>query len=880
MASTLLVDLLAYWKLDTDSWLDSTGNGYTLVDAGSTPAITGIGIINDGTISSNATWLSNSSITVGSSYSVSLWVNPISFSGDPDCVWNLGGFSGPAGVVANDTYFFLGDIGGGDTNLPASPQCTIGDWINICYVVDNTAQEQYFYINGVLQTTGTYAGDWGEWTSFILGAFPNRSLYSNDHLDEVGIWNRAITQSEVTELYQNGYGSSYPFIPNPSYQTLYYNNAEADGDWGNILNWWQDVGFTQPATALPTVTNAINLYSEVTQNTQGVNQCFCKSANFWSANFGAGLILESTGVVNMQGSSILAGTILDGVSMHDSSTIAITGEVLGDLVLRDGSTNQGLVQGNATVYSDGGSGTYPIGGTVVGTVTYIGFNLGQTCYFNNAVNTLLAEVGNWWQDSAYTIPAGFVPDNTNDVVFGNGISIEGITGAASESTTYNSIIADGSGFSGANYNFFTVIATNGITATNSVFFSCEIDANGSYTECIFSSTDYGGATIGGNVNLYSCVGIITNDSDINVSLFTGNVDAYYPTYIASGNVQGTLTRHGYYLYNTCIAHCNLNETSGTRTVLDLYEETFISGLVLSGSGVIGVDGTYTRISGGYTTFTGPNGNSVVWNSDPDVLLWQLGDVTVYYQSADLSTWTSTNALYDPPPVTDNQLTTPITVGYGTGLIGNAAKFNNNSLVNPEPGTVTPFSFLQVQFSISVWVNFPVVPSTPPQAIVGTGYAFYPNSLTINVENSNLGLFVDATSGGQITGPSVTANTWHNCVVTCTTNAIKFYVDGVFQAQYTTPVFNTAGICLSQYLGGYQLTNNALVDELNTFNIDLNQEEINTLYNNGAGSTFPFVNYGTGYGNIDWARMLHLPFFFDSRKPSLARLLYLPWFINI
>jgi hypothetical protein len=876
MASTLLVDLLAYWKLDTDSWLDSSGNGYTLVDSGSTPATNGIGIILNGTTSSDVTYLTNTSVTVGSSYSVSIWVNPISFYSSVDCAWNLGGNDGPAGVVGEgQTYFFLGNNGGGDVNLPASAQVGIGDWTNICYVVDNTAQEQYFYINGVLQTTGTFAGDFGGWTSFILGAFPDRGLYSNDHLDEVGIWNRAITQQEVTNLYSLGIGNTYPFLQN-QYSVLYYNNSEADGDWGNILNWWQDVGFTEQAIALPTITNPVNLYDQVTQNTQGVDQCFAASATFWSANFGAGLILESTGVVNMQGSSILAGTTLDGVSMHDSSTIAVTGEVLGNVVLRDGSTNQGLIQGNATVYYDGGSGTYPIGGTVVGTVTYIGFNLAQTCYFNNAVNTFLGEVGNWWQDSSYTIPTGFVPDATNDVVFGNGIIIEGITGAASESATYNSIFADGAGFNGSTYSFFTVTATNGIVANSSVFFACEINANGTYTDCRFSDNDYGSSIIGGNVSLYNSIAITTKDSDFpQVAGFTGNVNAYYPTAIASGNVQGTLTRYGYYLYNTCIAHCNLNETSGTRTVLDLYEEQGVSQVVLSGAGVIVVDGTYIRQNSTQNLENTNQLAAISYNGNEYQIDLGGGD---YYFTTDFVDWFSTNSIYNPPPTTDS-IVNGFPVGYGTGLIGNAAKFDYNSLVNPDPAGGNPFQ-LEVQFSISVWVNFPVVPSTPPQAIVGTGYDVYPNSLTINVENSNLGLFVDATPGGQITGPSISANTWHNCVVTCTTNAIKFYVDGVFQAQFATPLFYTAGVYLSKYLTGYQLTNNALVDEFNLFNLDLNQDQINQLYNGGAGSTFPFINYGTGYGTIDWARMLHLPFFFDSRKPSLARLLYLPWFINI
>ena len=138
-----------------------------------------------------------------------------------------------------------------------------------------------------------------------------------------------------------------------------------------MLNWWQDSGFTIQATALPTSTNPINLYGAVTQNTQGANQCFCSTASFWSADFGAGLTLQASDTVNMQGSSILAGTTTAGVSMHDSSQIASTGVVNGNVVLRDASRNHGTITGNATVYYDSGNGLLPITGTVNGYTSYL-----------------------------------------------------------------------------------------------------------------------------------------------------------------------------------------------------------------------------------------------------------------------------------------------------------------------------------------------------------------------------------------------------------------------------------------------------------------------------------------------------------------------------
>jgi len=881
MASSLLVDILAYWKLDNNgsggvSLVDSTGNGYTL-------GVDGTVLLGDqfqgsgsASFSGDGSYLFYGGLAPRTTFSVSLWFKQTEVLGSFDGFLSINGPGTGLDVINGTNTPFRVYSQATNTQVDSGTEPTFNDWNQ--FVITNDGTTITLYLNGVSVGSGDNNADTISGILFGLDVAGGGAGYFKGFVCESGQWDRSLSLVEVQDLYNGGVGNFYPFSTTPETQILYYNNAESDGDWGNILNWWKDNIFSVQATILPTPTNPVNVYNLVNQNTQGSDQCFCANGNFFSVNFGTGLTLQNSGVVNFYGSSVLSGNTTGGVSMHDSSYIDIPSTIGGNVTLRDASLNTGTINGNATVYYDGGQGTYPIGGTVLGTITYIGFNLGQTCYFNNAVNTFLGTTGNWWQDSAYTIPAGFVPDSTNDVVLNDVIA--GITGAISESVTYKSIVSNSATFNGSLYNEFTIISTNGITATNSSFYSCTINANGTYTGCTLGSYEYGIVTIIGNVSLYNSYAINTHDSDLpGISLFTGIINAYYPTVISSGSVTGTLIRHGYTLFNTCIAHCNLNETSGTRTVLDLYEETFISGIVLSGSGVIGVDGTYTRASDGYTTFTGPNGNSIVWNSDPDVLLWELGSVTAYYQSADLSTWTSTNVAYDPAPTTDNQLTTPITVGYGPGLIDNAAKFNGDSLINPNPSVGNPYQLL-VQFSISVWVNFPVVPTTPPQAIVGTGYDLYPNSLTINIQNGNLGLFVDATIGGQITGQSITANTWHNCVATCTTNSIKFYVDGVFQAQFATPLFYTAGVYLSQYLGGYQLTDNALVDEFNLFNIDLNQDQINQLYNGGAGSTFPFITGGGGGGTIDWARMLHLPFFFDSRKPSLARLLYLPWFINI
>ena len=923
--------ILAYWKLDDSSWVDATGNGYTLTDAGINAVPTGDGIINSGAVSNgSAQYLKNDSITVGSSYSVSLWVNVIHDLG-LDCIWNLGGVSGPAGVAnGGTTYFFLGNVGG-DQNLPDIGGLPAG-WNHLCYVIDNDSQTQAFYLNGVYQNGNDFSGNFGGWNGFELGAFSARSLYSNSHLDEVGIWDRALTQNDITSLYNLGNAIQYPF------EVLYYNNAQEDGDWGNLGNWWLDLSYSTQSTYLPTTETHISVAGNITQNTffrsvtitggggdsdqtysrnnigedlvgdfgytiyyaggttyrvafdgetlatstdncvtwnqtySTTNRnldCVCHDAQFNSVNFATGLVLNSSGVVNMQGSSVFSGTATDSISLHDTSYIDIPAIIGGDATLRDSSLNTGTINGNATVYSDGGNGTYPIGGTVLGEVTYIGFNFGETCYFSQIENGYLANANNWFLDAERTIPALFAPDDRNDVVFSGMETITGITGNANESITYKSISCDGVVFSGAEVTSFTVIATNGITAIGSLFRSVTIEANGSYTNCTLAD-DTGSANLVGNIVLHSCIGIYTHDADSPaIASFNGNIDAYYPTSIISGAVTGTLTRHGYGLQQVCSSHCHLDETSGTREFLDLYEETFLSGLVLSGSGVVGVDGTYTRTSGGYTSFIGPNGNSISWNSDPDILLWELYSATVYYQSGDLSTWTSTNALYDPPPSTDNQLTSPISVGYGSGLIRNAAKFDGNSLINDTYELIA-------EFSISVWVNFPVVPTDTSDCIVGAGQT-YGENFTIYGNNSRIRLYFDSSASADLQSDPISANTWYHCVLTVTLDAIKFYVNGEYIGEKTdVHLVNSGGFALSKFFGGNTLHDNALVDELNIFNIELNQTQVNKLYNNGLGLGYPFNIAGAK--KIDLYKLLGIPFPANDYKYS--RLLNLPFFVKI
>jgi len=258
---------------------------------------------------------------------------------------------------------------------------------------------------------------------------------SEVQLDEIGAWNRALTPTEINDLYNGGSGNTYPF-----YSGLYYNNAQADGDWANLLNWWQDPNFTIQATSLPTSSTPVNLYNQVTQNTQGSNQCFCSNATFWSAGFAYGLTLQSSSVVNMQGTSAMAGHSTDGVSMHDSSQLTSTSVIDGNVTMRDSSRAFGYIGGNAYVYYDGGNAQYPIGGTVAGTVSYIGWPAASPQYYNDQVSGAgnygqIDDLNNWWADDTFTtrpinsVGSQVLPDpSTVCYVYGTGFQYASTSG--------------------------------------------------------------------------------------------------------------------------------------------------------------------------------------------------------------------------------------------------------------------------------------------------------------------------------------------------------------------------------------------------------------------------------------------------------------------
>jgi hypothetical protein len=221
-------NLVAYYKLDESSGdaSDSSGNGYTLTNTNTVGYATAL--INNGadfgTANTNKvlTRASNLGITNGAC-SISIWVKLRT-----EIASGTYGFIQKSNATNHVAYIISYEYNGGTRRLAFNRQrqntsnnyvnytTTLGtsNWNHLVLTYDGTTLTGY--LNGVsvgtpLNTSGDGASG-GDNTVDIGHANEQFSTsYSSMYADEVGIWSRALSASEVTSLYNSGAGLAYPF---------------------------------------------------------------------------------------------------------------------------------------------------------------------------------------------------------------------------------------------------------------------------------------------------------------------------------------------------------------------------------------------------------------------------------------------------------------------------------------------------------------------------------------------------------------------------------------------------------------------------------------------------------------------------------------------
>jgi len=199
--------LIGWWKFDEGSGTtanDSSGSGYT-------GTLTNTPTWIPGKIGTNALSFSSASsqyVSVGSHtalttvpYTETAWVNLINTS----TVYPIIGGS------AADYYQFRINTGGapkvidqvnGNASATSTGTVTAGVWTLVGFTYDGT--NYVFYINGASAGSGTLNSSYLSNSTTQVGGATVLSQYMNGYMDDVRIYNRVLSASDMSQLYGIG----------------------------------------------------------------------------------------------------------------------------------------------------------------------------------------------------------------------------------------------------------------------------------------------------------------------------------------------------------------------------------------------------------------------------------------------------------------------------------------------------------------------------------------------------------------------------------------------------------------------------------------------------------------------------------------------------
>jgi hypothetical protein len=209
VATPIYSGLIGYWPFN-GSGTDDSGGGYNLtVTGGATyaPGLFGQALSLDGVEGSSAVGSGDDpAFNFGSSdFSVQVWANFASSGGIYTLVEKFTGGNGPGwtlSTIGNDLQFW--SLPTVDLNGGVSIQT--GVWQQ--FVVTRSGDTFSLYYDGSLATSATAAGALPASTNPLLigarNAEDGRNYTVDGLIDEVGIWDRTLSASEVSDLWNGG----------------------------------------------------------------------------------------------------------------------------------------------------------------------------------------------------------------------------------------------------------------------------------------------------------------------------------------------------------------------------------------------------------------------------------------------------------------------------------------------------------------------------------------------------------------------------------------------------------------------------------------------------------------------------------------------------
>jgi hypothetical protein len=210
-----IANLFAFWNLNESSGTryDSSGNGRNLTETFGTVSSTTGKIVNcayfNGTSGGGSTNSKLGSTSFGvnpnSNFSMSVWMKPRSFSSYQHII----------GAPFQNGFY----IGGNESNLTfnlyngtvygiSAPSTAFDTWHHYVFIREGNTLKLYadnVYIGSSNITGQSFNGA----SVFSVGGGEYNEYYFNGDIDALGLWTRALTESEIATLYNSGNGLEY-----------------------------------------------------------------------------------------------------------------------------------------------------------------------------------------------------------------------------------------------------------------------------------------------------------------------------------------------------------------------------------------------------------------------------------------------------------------------------------------------------------------------------------------------------------------------------------------------------------------------------------------------------------------------------------------------
>lgn len=170
------------------------------------------------------------------SRTISVWIKPAQVNAD-NIIFTYGSGSGNYAYGASFSPTIMYNFSY-SSNLAYSTQTFVNNWKHMVYTFDNTTSTAKIYINGSLVNSGAFpAWSTSSGSLFYLGnLFGGSASAFNGAMDDLKIYNRVLSDSEISNLYTNNTLSSSDFSQNNLEVALYPNpvrdfiNIEIEND--------------------------------------------------------------------------------------------------------------------------------------------------------------------------------------------------------------------------------------------------------------------------------------------------------------------------------------------------------------------------------------------------------------------------------------------------------------------------------------------------------------------------------------------------------------------------------------------------------------------------------------------------------------------------